>query len=126
MEDFAILYKLVLNKPIIRTRLVCENTTFKQNMPPQNTAAACSLQPSPPWTILYCMFLGYHLGLKLHLCIRLVQPAVEVGGQKQRLLLVQSQTVPPALLLLLDLDVHLTLSGFMIDLESVKKKLSAS
>lgn len=62
-----------------------------------------------------------HLGLELHLCVGLVQPAVEVRSQKQRLLLLQRQPVPPALLLLPDLDVHLTLGGSMVDLENRKR-----
>lgn len=59
-----------------------------------------------------------YLSLKLHLGVGLVQPAVEVGGQEQRLLLLQRQPVPPALHLLLDLDVHLTLGGPVADLKT--------
>lgn len=58
-----------------------------------------------------------YLRLKLHLCVGLVQPAVKVRGQKQRLLALQCEPVPPALLLLLYLNVHLTLGGLVLDLK---------
>lgn len=51
----------------------------------------------------------FYLCLKLHLGIGLIQPAVEVRSQKERPLLLQRQAVPPALFLLLDFDVYLTL-----------------
>lgn len=68
--------------------------------------------------LIFYDFSSSYFSLKLHLSVRLVQPAVEVRSQKQRLLLLQRQSVPPALLLLLDLYVHLTLGGFMVDLDS--------
>lgn len=60
-----------------------------------------------------------YLSLVLLLGVGLVHPAVEVRSQKHRLLLLQCQPVPPAFLLLLDFNVHLTLRGLMVDLETV-------
>lgn len=114
--------QVYINWYCINTSLAPDsNIKTAHNLPPQHSAAAYSLLPCGQHGTVS---LSRNLGLKLHLCIGLVQPAVKVGGQKQRLLLLQRQTVPPVLLLLLDLDVHLTLSGFMANLESVKKKMS--
>lgn len=60
-----------------------------------------------------------YLSLVLLLGVGLVHPAVEVRSQKHRLLLLQCQPVPPAFLLLLDFNVHLTLRGLMVDLKTV-------
>ena len=50
-----------------------------------------------------------HLLVELLLCVGLILPAVEVGGQEERLLLLPGQPGPPDLLLLQHLDVHLAL-----------------
>lgn len=61
------------------------------------------------------------LGLDFPLRVRLVYPAVEVRGQKQGLLLLQRQTLPPALLQLLDFDSHLTLGDLPFHLKTASE-----
>lgn len=57
------------------------------------------------------------LGSELHFCIRLVQPAIKVRGQKQWALLLLSESLPPLTHFLLYCNVYLPLGQFVNRLE---------